>query len=134
MAKRQLQIILLGNQSTGKTTMVKRFVDKNFDEDHLSKLGLDFATTTYTTEDGEQIPVKIWDTAGQERFKTLTQSFYRKADGILLTFDITDEQSFKDVRNWIDSVNKHASENSAKVLVANKQNLDSERKVTTQQI
>ena len=80
---------------------MKQYVDKKFEEDHLATLGLDFATSSYTPDDGQEIAVKIWDTAGQERFKTLTQSFYRKADGILITFDVTDMQSFTDIRNWV---------------------------------
>ena len=49
--------------------------------------------------------MKIWDTAGQERFKTLTYSFYKKADGVIISFDVTDLKTFESVRNWIDSIN-----------------------------
>ena len=67
-------------------------------EDHLATLGLDFAQTKYVTkEDGQEIGVKIWDTAGQERFKTLTQSFYKKADGVIICFDVTEQATFKNV-------------------------------------
>ena len=73
-------------------------------------MGLDFETKKYTTKlDGTEISVKIWDTAGHERFRTITQSFYRKADGILLCYDVTDEQSFKAIEFWVESVKQHAN-------------------------
>ena len=72
--------------------MINQYIDSKFVEDHLATLGLDFASKKYTTkQDGKEVPIKIWDTAGQERFKTLTQGFYRKADGIIISFDVTDK-------------------------------------------
>ena len=58
--------------------------------------------------DGKELTFKIWDTAGQERFRTLTQSFYKKADGVIISYDCTDESTFENVRNWVDSLNSHA--------------------------
>ncbi len=71
--------------------------------------------------------MQIWDTAGQERFKTITASYYKGAHGIILTYDITDKQSFRDVENWLAEVEKHASENVIKLLVGNKCDLESKR-------
>lgn len=66
---------------------------------------MDFATKKYTTKaDGTEVPVKIWDTAGQERFRTITYSFYRRADGIIISYDVTDEKSFKSIENWVESI------------------------------
>ena len=83
-----------------------------------------------TKADGKEIPIKIWDTAGQERFKTLTQSFYRKADGVIISFDVTEKPSFNNVRNWVESLNTHADKNAARVLVGNKIDLVDDRQVT----
>ena len=76
------------------------------------------------------MPIKIWDTAGQERFKTLTSAFYRKADGIIISFAVTDRQSFLNVRNWVDSIKTHATPTAARVLVGNKIDLAEQREVT----
>ena len=77
--------------------------------------------------------MKIWDTAGQERFKTLTQSFYRRADGVVISFDVTDKQTFQNVRSWVESINAHAAKNAARVLVGNKIDLEGEREVSREE-
>ena len=83
--------------------------------------------------DNKAVKMKIWDTAGQERFKTLTYSFYRKADGVIISFDVTDVKTFESVKNWIDSINTHADQSAARVLVGNKIDLEDDRKVTKMQ-
>lgn len=67
--------------------------------------------------------LQIWDTAGQERFKTITASYYKGAHGIILVYDITDRQSFKDIENWLAEVDKYGNENVVKLLVGNKSDL-----------
>ena len=134
MQKRQLQIIILGDGAVGKTSIINQYASEKFLEDHIATLGLDFAQKKYTTKaDGKEIPIKIWDTAGQERFKTLTQSFYRKADGVIISFDLTEKPSFNNVRNWVESLNTHADKNAARVLVGNKIDLVDDRQVTQQE-
>ena len=74
--------------------------------------------------------VKIWDTAGQERFRTLTLSFYKQAQGVILCFDVTNANSFKNVKMWLESIYQHADENIAKVLVGNKIDREEDRKIS----
>ena len=64
--------------------------------------------------------MQIWDTAGQERFKTITQTYYKGAMGIIMTYAINDRQSFNSLENWARQIKTHASENVVKVLVGNK--------------
>ncbi|KAL2899091.1 Ras-related protein RABE1c [Bienertia sinuspersici] len=66
--------------------------------------------------DGKRIKLQIWDTAGQERFRTITTAYYRGAMGILLVYDVTDESSFNNIRNWIRNIEQHASDNVNKIL------------------
>lgn len=94
---------------------------------------MDFISTKYETPEGKSIPVKIWDTAGQERFKTITYSFYRQAQGVLIAFDVTNKESFENVKNWIDSLDAHAKPNIQKVLIGNKIDLVEERKISTKE-
>ena len=68
--------------------------------------------------------MKIWDTAGQERFKTLTYAFYKKADGVIIAFDITEPRTFENVSNWIESINQNANANVGKILVGNKVDME----------
>ncbi|RZC78689.1 hypothetical protein C5167_002900 [Papaver somniferum] len=82
--------------------------------------------------DGKRIKLQIWDTAGQERFRTITTAYYRGAMGILLVYDVTDESSFNNIRNWIRNIEQHASDNVNKILVGNKADMDeSKRAVPT---
>ena len=127
--KKQVQIIILGDGAVGKTSIIKRYSDKEFDEEHITTLGLDFVTKKYTYENIDAT-IKIWDTAGQERFKTLTYSFYKKANGIIIAFDVTDQKTFDNIKNWIDSINEHADQGIPRILVGNKNDMVDDRKVS----
>ncbi|KAL2899092.1 Ras-related protein RAB1BV [Bienertia sinuspersici] len=82
---------------------------------HLSYESIDFKIRTIEL-DGKRIKLQIWDTAGQERFRTITTAYYRGAMGILLVYDVTDESSFNNIRNWIRNIEQHASDNVNKIL------------------
>ncbi|TNV77454.1 hypothetical protein FGO68_gene2746 [Halteria grandinella] len=95
-------------------------------------IGLDYVSSTYKSPKGEDIAVKIWDTAGQERFRTITYSFYKQANGVIVTFDVTNATSFNNVKNWLESIYQHADPNIVKALVGNKIDLD-DRVVSTEE-
>merc|ERR1711879_454282 len=80
--------------------------------------------------DGKTIKLQIWDTAGQERFRTITSSYYRGAHGIIIVYDITDVESFNNVRQWLFEIDRFASEQVNKLLVGNKSDLVNKRVVT----
>ena len=84
--------------------MIKHFTQKKFSEEHITTLGLDFASENYTAKDGKEVTVKVWDTAGQERFRTLTHAFYRNADGIVIAYDVTDQKTFNNIKTWVESI------------------------------
>ncbi|XWS75000.1 hypothetical protein CRYUN_Cryun01aG0047500 [Craigia yunnanensis] len=90
-------------------------------------LSIDFKIRTIEL-DGKRIKLQIWDTAGQERFRTITTAYYRGAMGILLVYDVTDESSFNNIRNWIRNIEQHASDNVNKILVGNKADMDESRR------
>ena len=116
-------IIMIGDGSVGKTSLLKMYNEGVFNQTHMATLGLDYVSKNYTPPDsttGATMQVKIWDTAGQERFRTLTLSFYKQAQGVILCFDVTNINSFKNVKSWLDSIYQHAEENVAKILVGNK--------------
>ncbi|KAJ1352859.1 hypothetical protein KIN20_009343 [Parelaphostrongylus tenuis] len=79
--------------------------------------------------EGKRVKLQIWDTGGQERFRTITQSYYRSANGIVLCYDITCKQSFNNLQRWIDDVSKFAAPNVVKLLVATKCDLEDQRVV-----
>ena len=99
----------------------------------MATIGLDFVSTKFKAPNGQEFAVKIWDTAGQDRFKTITYSFYKQADGVLISFDVTNEQSFANVKNWIQSINDNADQDIVKMIIATKIDLEDDRKVSREE-
>ena len=89
----------------------------------MPTIGVDFKIRTMPVDD-KRVKLQIWDTAGQERFKTITASYYKGAQGIIVTYDITDRDSFAKVSEWMSEVDKHANENITRILVGNKKDLE----------
>ena len=83
--------------------------------------------------DGQNIKLQIWDTAGQERFRTLTASYYRGAHGIIIVYDVTDRETFDNVKQWMHEIERFANDNVCKVLVGNKVDLVEKRQVSKQE-
>ena len=123
------KILLIGNSAVGKSSLLLRFSDNVYNDTFLPTIGVDFKIRTFDLNN-KTVKLQIWDTAGQERFKTITSSYYKGAHGIILTYDITDKQSFRDIENWLAEVEKHANEKVNKLLVGNKCDLESQRQVT----
>merc|ERR1711935_1177841 len=113
------KVLLIGNSGVGKSSLLLRFADDVFHDNFMPTIGVDFKIRTIDV-DGKTIKLQIWDTAGQERFKTITSSYYKGAHGIIVTYDITDRDSFAKVSEWMSEVDKHANENISRILVGNK--------------
>ena len=79
--------------------------------------------------DGKTVKLQIWDTAGQERFRTITSSYYRGAHGIIVVYDVTDQESFNNVKQWMNEIDRYANEKVNKMLVGNKCDLTSKKVV-----
>lgn len=112
-------MLLIGDSGVGKSCLLLRFSDDSFTTSFITTIGIDFKIKTVEIG-GKRIKLQIWDTAGQERFRTITTAYYRGAMGILLVYDVTDEQSFNNIRNWIRNIEQHAADNVDKVLIGNK--------------
>jgi small GTP-binding protein len=113
------KLLFIGDAGVGKTSLFLRFADGTFTANHLTTIGLDFKIKKMNIE-GKLIKLQIWDTAGQERFRTITKTYYKGAHGIILTYDVTDQNSFKNIRNWIKQIEANAQTTVKKVLVGNK--------------
>jgi len=125
------KLLLIGDSGVGKSCLLLRFADDTYTESYISTIGVDFKIRTVEL-DGKTIKLQIWDTAGQERFRTITSSYYRGAHGIIIVYDITDVESFNNVRQWLFEIDRFASENVNKLLVGNKSDLVNKRVVTTE--
>ena len=126
------KVLLLGNSNVGKSSLFLRFVDDIWNDTFVPTIGVDFKIKTFDIDE-KKIKMQIWDTAGQERFKNIIASYYRGAHGILLIYDVTDKDSFKNLSNWLIEIEKNASKNVLKVLIGNKTDLDDKRVITYNQ-
>jgi Ras-related protein Rab-1A len=107
-------------------------IDDIYTDSYISTIGVDFKIKTMLIGD-KTVKLQIWDTAGQERFRTITSSYYRGAHGIIVVYDITDIDSFNNVKTWLNEIDRYASENVDKLLVGNKCDLTEQRAVSIEQ-
>ncbi|GAB1603057.1 ras-related protein Rab-18A-like isoform X2 [Argonauta hians] len=121
-----LKILIIGESGVGKSSLLLRFTDDTFDPEQASTIGVDFKVKTLAV-DGNKAKLAIWDTAGQERFRTLTPSYYRGAQGVILVYDVCSKQSFSKLDAWLNELETFATKHDLiKMLVGNK--IDKERR------
>jgi len=123
------KLLLIGDSGVGKTCVLFRFAEDAFNSTFISTIGIDFKIRTIEM-DGKKIKLQIWDTAGQERFRTITTAYYRGAMGIMLVYDITNEKSFDNIKNWIRNIEEHATSDVEKMVLGNKCDMNDRRQVS----
>jgi len=126
-----VKVLLLGDSGVGKTSLMLRFADNQFQESLMSTAGVDFKVR-FLEKDNKRVKCQIWDTAGQERFHVITRAYYRGSHGIALVYDATRESSFKQIEYWMENIKKHASSDVFVVLLGNKTDLP-DKKITFEQ-
>ena len=126
------KILLLGDSTVGKTCFLMRFTENTFQEIHMSTIGLDYRFKKMPVDDGKEATVQIWDTAGQDRFRAITKNYYKGAHGIILIYDVTNQKTFENVRNWVTQIRENASEKAIIYIVGNKID-DKQNKVVTKE-
>ncbi|XP_051170443.1 ras-related protein Rab-1A [Leptopilina boulardi] len=120
------KLLLIGDSGVGKSCLLLRFADDTYTESYISTIGVDFKIRTIEL-DGKTIKLQIWDTAGQERFRTITSSYYRGAHGIIVVYDCTDQETFNNVKQWLEEIERYACDNVNKLLVGNKCDLHTKK-------
>ncbi|OQR92091.1 Rab11 family GTPase [Thraustotheca clavata] len=124
------KIILLGNSGVGKTNLLSRLNKGEFSSDFASTIGVEFLTHVMEI-DGVSVKAQIWDTAGQERFHAMMGTYYRKAVGALLVFDVGDLVSFQGVQRWLDQLLQVAEPGLAAILVGNKADMEANKRAVS---
>lgn len=114
------KLVLLGDASVGKTSMVGRFVTNQFNEAVETTVGAAFSTQSVTSDAGKSIRYEIWDTAGQERFKSLAPMYYRNASCAVVVFDLTSETSFNRAKEWVKQLSLSNNPDIVIALAGNK--------------
>ena len=126
------KVILVGDSGVGKTCLLSMYV-KGVIEQTIPTIAVEFCTKEIELYDGTKIKVQLWDTAGQERFKSLAMTYYRKAYGILLLFDVTKKSSFNACKNYLEEVRLNSDRKCVIYLVGNKIDLENERQITKEE-
>ena len=103
---KKVQLLIIGDSTVGKTSILSRYTNGEFNPHYLATVGLDFFKKDEIFN-GKTIRIKIWDTAGQERYKSLTQGYFRNAEGIMIVYDVTNAVSFENLKYWIQSIKTH---------------------------
>ena len=119
------KLLLMGDSQVGKTSLLLNYTEHIFPEEHIATIGVEYKDK-YIIKDNYNIRLQIWDTAGQERFRSITKSIYRNANGVLFVYDITNKESFANIKNWIKDL-QNVGNDIKGIIVGNKIDLDPER-------
>jgi small GTP-binding protein len=124
-----LKFLILGDITVGKTTLLLKYIDNFTPEIYISTLGVDYKTKNIVFN-GVKVTLQIWDTAGQERYRVITKSFIKGTDGIIFMYDITQKESFINVKKWIEETEGENPGDVKKIIVGNKIDKEEDRQVT----
>lgn len=115
----KIKLLIIGDQSIGKTCLLERWISNTFTFSSLSTIGIDFRVK-YLLIDNIKIKLQVWDTGGQERFRTITRSYFRGSHGVLLAYDCTNRKSFESIDLWLKEIAKNADDNINKMIIGTK--------------
>ncbi|XP_059170674.1 EF-hand calcium-binding domain-containing protein 4B-like [Physella acuta] len=117
--QRLFKVVFIGDSGVGKSTFIHRFCHQEFRSNFQATIGVDFQVRTMDLKDSTVI-LQLWDTAGQERYRSMTKAYFRKADGVIVMYDVTVENTFTSVRNWMTSVQEQVEPGTVIMLLGNK--------------
>uniref|UniRef100_A0A182WLL2 Rab-GAP TBC domain-containing protein n=1 Tax=Anopheles minimus TaxID=112268 RepID=A0A182WLL2_9DIPT len=128
----EAKIVVLGSQGVGKTSLVVRYVSNVYTKEVSPTIGASFFTCKVNLEDNK-VKMQVWDTAGQERFKAMAPLYYRNANAALLVFDLTQYNSFNEIKGWVQELQRNVQEPMVLSLVGNKLDLEAKRAVSREE-
>ncbi|EZA48655.1 hypothetical protein DMN91_003767 [Ooceraea biroi] len=126
------KVVLLGEGCVGKTSVALRYVEDKFNDKHITTLQASFLNKKLNIN-GKRVNLAIWDTAGQEKFHALGPIYYRMSNGAILVYDITDEDTFQKVKNWVKELKKMLGSEICLVIAGNKVDLEKDRNVAIEE-
>lgn len=129
-----LKIILVGDVSVGKTSVIERYINNNFKDDYTCTIQAEQKTKIINEDSNTSIRMDIWDTVGQEKFRSLTRQYYRDSQGAIIVFDITKKKTFDSLQTWIDDIKDYSDKDIPIIIIGNKSDLIDEREVSENNI
>ncbi len=124
----EIKLIVLGNTSVGKSSFILKYIEDKFVLNYIATLGMDFKQKKLKLKNGQEVRLRIYDTAGQERFKSVAVSFIKKAEGVILIYDIGNKATFESLEEWIKNIKESGKENLPIILVGNKCDIPPEKR------
>ena len=121
--------IIIGDSAVGKSNILLRYIHDNFNEEFQSTIGVEFGAKNIKVED-KVYRIQIWDTAGQETFRSITRAYYKNSVCAFVVYDITNRNSFQNVKSWIEDCRKQSPKTVFMVLIGNKVDLEDSRQVS----
>ena len=126
----KIKIITLGNSTVGKTTFISTFTEDYYSDTYNQTVGIDSVMKKITLSNGKTYSVVFWDTAGQERHKSISLNYIKKAEGIILMYDITDKKTFEAIPKWMEDIEENKGNDFPIILLGNKIDLSEKREVS----
>ena len=124
--------IIIGDSSVGKSSLLFRYTDHDWNPHYIATIGVDFKVMTFERK-SKVVKLQLWDTAGQERFRTITHSYYRGAHGVMVVFDVTSRESFENISTWLQDVKKYGACGAPMILLGNKCDDNKNRQVSDEE-
>ena len=127
-----IKLLMIGDSNVGKTCILTKYVTNTYTNDFTSTIGIDFHIKRITVND-KVVKLQLWDTAGQERFRSVTIGYFRGAQGAFIVYDVTNRESFDNIKKWMEDINKNCYKGIIIFLVGNKIDEIHNRKVSTEE-
>ena len=124
-----LKFIVIGDSSVGKSNILLRYTQNEFNQEYQSTIGVEFGAKNIKINN-KIYRIQIWDTAGQENFRSITRAYYKNSVCALVVYDITKRESFENVQSWIQDCRNQSPKTIFMVLVGNKSDLNDKREVS----
>ena len=128
-----LKILIVGDSSVGKTNFINRFIENKFNNNYMTTSGIDLKTANLEIKN-KNIRNQIWETAGQEKYKAITKNLFLKVMGAIIIFDITNEKSFNNLKNWVQMIKEECGPHMTIIIVGNKNDLIEQRKINEEEV
>ena len=128
-----LKLLIAGDSSVGKTNFIMRFVNNEFNISYMTTSGIDLKTKDIEVKN-KKIRVQIWDTAGQVKYRAITRNLFLKVMGAIIIYDITNEKSYNNLKEWMKLIREECGKHMQIIMVGNKCDLDSERKINQDEV